>query len=384
LGLFSGSCTRPAFCFSAQFFPDPAEPLQDAVCSSGHVHLPAAQGGFAGWWWAAQRHLPGREWSCPCKMGDGKPWGWHSAARSRGCKPGSEAPVPCFWWPVAVAARVGGPAASRRRPAEEWQLQRLPGRQGMGGCLYLIPGNSTGYRALSPMLPLIFCKLILSSGQTKVVIVLQSHKLRCAPSSPPAPRPIWASKFPFLQGCRLEARGPPHPQWGKKPPGNRVLRAAGRRGQRPVRAAQVDGAAERLPASAAACGGSAEEPAALGNTGKRGNVASLSQGTVQVYNPRHVTRGSVLARQLERRRSRVSPLLRLSFTLHDRKGRLNTRARVAQAWGAHGKERARRASERPPCRGTLRGVAGGAHNTHTQLLARGPSAGIKPGGKNQK
>lgn len=37
-------------------------------------------------------------------------------------------------------------------------------------------------------------------------------QLRCAPSSPPAPRPVGASKFPFLQGRRLESRGAPHSQ----------------------------------------------------------------------------------------------------------------------------------------------------------------------------
>lgn len=54
--------------------------------------------------------------------------------------------------------------------------------------------------------------------------------------------------------------------------------------------------------------------------GRGGDVASLSQGRVQVYNPRHVTRGPSLARQLGRRQitSHSAVVLALPFARQKR------------------------------------------------------------------
>lgn len=71
------------------------------------------------------------------------------------------------------------------------------------GCLSLIPGNSTGYCALSHMLPLKF-QAHLVTLRNKCCYCSPGAQQRSAPSTLPAPGPVRASEFPFRQGYRLE------------------------------------------------------------------------------------------------------------------------------------------------------------------------------------
>lgn len=65
-------------------------------------------------------------------------------------------------------------------------------------CLSLIPGNSMGYCVLSHLLPLIFQAHSVIS-RNKGCYCSPGAQQRCAPSSLPAPCPVRASKFLFLQ-----------------------------------------------------------------------------------------------------------------------------------------------------------------------------------------